>query len=233
MNTETILMLLLCMAIMLVPIFFLALRYRIKAWKSLPIAFSVILIGTVGALLLSFVESSSFGGRSYYGAVFLIPLLFVYLAKWLKIPYGDLMDLCAPAGGVVLLVLKNQCIAAGCCGGKVLYYTVVGDPVYFPSQYAEMINGTILLIIVFVMAWRGKQRQNVYGWFMLLYGCTRFVLNWFRADSSQLLAGLPNGIVWSLVSIFFGLLWVTNRKLTIVKRNSEVDSPDPVAKISE
>lgn len=110
-----------------------------------------------------------------------------------------------------------------------MYYTFVGDPVLFPSQLVESINGAVLMVILFVMAWIGKQRQKMYGWFMLLYGSTRFILNFFRDDSSELIAGLPNGTVWSLVAIFIGFLWITNRKLAIIKRNTEEDGTKPAA----
>lgn len=229
MTKESLIILLIGTAAMWLLVFLLMIRYREKVWKSVPVALSITIVGTIGAFVWPFIENSAFEGRSYYGAVFVIPLVFLYLAKWLRIPYGDLMDFCAPAGCVMLMIMKLDCLRVGCCPGITMYYTFVGDPVLFPSQLVESINGAVLMVILFVMAWIGKQRQKMYGWFMLLYGSTRFILNFFRDDSSELIAGLPNGTVWSLVAIFIGFLWITNRKLAIIKRNTEEDGTKPAA----
>ena len=87
----------------------------------------------------------------------------------------------------------------------------------FPSQLVELINAVVLMLVLMVMALSQKWRGKIYPWYLIIYGCTRFVLNWFRF-TSPLLMGLPAGNLWSLVAIFIGVLWLTDRKIVIVKK---------------
>ena len=120
MDIKTITMLSIGTGAMFVIITVLMLRYKTIIWKSLPVTVLLTIAGTLGTYIWFFVEASHFGGRSYYGAVFLVPLMFVFIAKLMKIPYGDLMDFCAPAECVMLAIMKYQCFTEGCCAGKVL-----------------------------------------------------------------------------------------------------------------
>ena len=78
--------------------------------------------GTLGTFIWYAIESGGFGGRSFYGAVFIVPLLFIPVAYLFRIPYAKLMDLCAPAECMMLVLMKALCLMEGCCGGRVLFY---------------------------------------------------------------------------------------------------------------
>lgn len=206
---------------MLILILIMMRMYRVRMWKGLPVAVILTVTGTIGTYIWFLIECSFFGGRSYFGAVFLVPLAFVYIAKLLRIPYGHLMDFCAPAECVMLAIMKYQCLLDGCCGGKVLYSIALDGSVVFPSQMAELINAFILMIVLLVMGYFPKNRGKIYGWYLLLYGITRFVLNLLRETATPFLLGLPIGNVWSLLAIFIGFLWLTDRKLIILKTEPE------------
>lgn len=206
---------------MLVLIAILMLYYRVKLWKSIPVALMLTITGTLGTYIWFFLEASFFGGRSYYGAVFLVPLGFWYVAKWMRIPYGELMDFCAPAECVMLAIMKYQCLVDGCCGGILLPASLLGPNTIFPSQIVELINALILMAILMGIGFGKKYRGKVYAWYMVMYGATRFVLNFFRVDNDPLLLGLPAGHLWSLLSIFIGVLWLTDRTVAIVKINAQ------------
>ena len=220
MTSDTILALSLGTGAMLALILIIMLRYRIRLWKGLPVALLLTVTGTLGTYIWFFVESSIFGGRSYYGAVFLVPLAFCYVARLLGIPYGDLMDLCAPAECVMLAIMKYQCLEDGCCAGKVLLSIAIDGSVIFPSQLVELINALVLMAVLMTMAFFKKTRGKLYPWYLVLYGATRFVLNFFRADTQPLLLGLPAGNLWSLLAIFLGVLWLTDRKLAIIPKST-------------
>ena len=217
MTTKTVIALSMGTLAMLILILINAIKYKIKIWKSVPIAVILTVTGTIGTYIWFFVEASWFGGRSYYGAVFLVPLAFVYLAKLMKIPYGELMDLCAPAECVMLAIMKYQCLVDGCCGGRLLY-VLEEKEIYFPSQIIELVNALILVVVLMLMTLGNKCRGKIYPWYLVIYGTTRFFLNLFRADLSPLLLGLPAGNLWSLLSIFIGIMWLTDRKLLIIKK---------------
>lgn len=192
--------------------------YRVRMWKGLPVAIILTVTGTISTYIWYFIESARFGAQSYYGAVFLIPLAFVYVAKLLRIPYTQLLDFCAPAECVMLAIMKYRCAVDGCCAGKVLLAIAMDGSVVFPSQIAELANALIIMIVLLVLAFCGKNRGKIYPWYMVIYGGTRFVLNLFRADTTPVLLGLPIGNLWSLLAVFLGVLWLTDRKLTIVRK---------------
>ena len=209
---------------MLVLILILMKLYRVKLWKGFPVAILLTITGTIGTYIWFFIESSFFGGRSYYGAVFLVPIAFVYLAKFMRIPYGYLMDFCAPAECVMLALMKYQCLVDGCCSGRVMLEIAMDGSVVFPSQIVELINALLLMAVLMGMAFFKKWRGKIYPWYLVIYGSTRFILNFFRADIEPLLLGLPAGNLWSLLSIFIGILWLIDRKIVIVKKQSSKEN---------
>ena len=202
---------------MLILMLIIGIKYRMNLWKCIPVAVVLTIVGTIGTYLMYFVENASFEGSSYFGAVFFVPIVFIVFSKLIKIPYGDLLDLCAPAECIMLVLMKYQCLINGCCSGRMLYLTPEGVAVMFPSQLVELINAVVLMLVLMVMALSQKWRGKIYPWYLIIYGCTRFVLNWFRF-TSPLLMGLPAGNLWSLVAIFIGVLWLTDRKIVIVKK---------------
>ena len=221
MTPKTILALSVGTCAMLVLIAILMKRYGIRLWKSVPVAVALTITGTIGTYIWYFIEASWFGGRSYYGAVFLVPIAFVYFARLMKIPYGELMDFCAPAECVMLAIMKYQCLVDGCCGGKVLLSIAMDGSVVFPSQIVELANALIIMTVLMVMAFTGKWRGKIYPWYLVIYGATRFVLNFLREDTSPLLLCLPAGNLWSLLAIFVGILWLKDLKLAIIKNEAK------------
>jgi prolipoprotein diacylglyceryltransferase len=208
---------------MLLLILIMMSKYQIKLWKGLPVTVLLTITGTIGTYIWYFIESARFGAQSYYGAVFLVPLAFIYIAKLMKIPYGDIMDFCAPAECVMLAIMKYRCLIDGCCAGKVLLSIAMDGSVIFPSQIVELVNAFVLMAVLLGMAFCKKTRGKIYAWYLVLYGATRFVLNLFRADTTPFLLGLPVGNIWSLLAIFLGILWLTDRKLIITKKTPGED----------
>lgn len=202
---------------MLILITILMKRYSIACWKGIPVSILLTVTGTIGTYIWFFVEGSWFGGRSYYGAVFLVPIAFAYLARYINIPYSELMDFCAPAECIMLVIMKYQCLIDGCCGGRTLGVTADGVGIIFPSQIVELSNALILAAVLMCMAFSSRNRGKIYAWYMILYGATRFVLNWFREDTTPLLMALPAGNLWSLLAVFIGTLWLLDYKIAIVK----------------
>lgn len=201
---------------MWIPMLFLCGSYKIPVWKSPLIAVLLTLVGTVGTYLWFVVENSRFGGRSFFGAVVLVPLVFLGFAKLLKVPYPHLMDLCAPAECVMLALMKFSCFKDGCCGGRELFVNAEGIFVYFPSQIAEAINAMLIFATLMILAYRQEQRGRIYPWYLVIYGATRFILNWFRNGLTPFLLYLPIGNFWALCSLIVGVYML--RKL---RRNME------------
>ncbi len=194
--------------LMLIPVAILAIWYKVRMWKSILATFLLTAVGTVGTYIWYYFENGSLGGISFYGAVFVVPILFALLALLLRIPYGTLMDLCAPAECVMLAFMKVQCLSTGCCGGRVLGVTKAGAQIVFPSQIVELINGLMIMVALMVLGRKKPKRGDLYPMYMVIYGCTRFVLNFFRAQQSNFFLGMSPGNVWSVLSIMLGIAWL-------------------------
>jgi len=190
---------------MLIPILIQSKWYNIKLWKSIPLALMLTLVGTLSTYIWNYVESGNFDGVSFFGAVFIVPVVFVAVSKILNIRYGILMDLCAPAECAMLVIMKSLCFVNGCCYGIGLYTSKLGGLVRFPSQIVELLNALVLVVVLLYLSKQIKNRGSIYLWYMILYGSTRFVLNFFR-DTAPVFLFLGFGSIWALASLIIGIL---------------------------
>ena len=160
-------------------------------------------VGVFGTRLMRLIESGTWNGYSFYGAVFLVPVIMTILSKVLSMDTGKLLDTCAPAGCVMLALMKVNCIITGCCYGRMIRFGRSGMAVRFPSQITELIAGLILLVVILKIIYSEKQQGIVYAWFLFLYGSSRFLLNLLR-ETSPFLLGLSAGCFWSVLAVLIG-----------------------------
>lgn len=200
-------------AAMLVPIMIQGKWNDIKPLKRVAIAFLLTICGTVGTYILFFIENGWIGGTSFFGAIFFVPILFLPLAKLLKIPFGILLDICSPAECIMLAIMKVQCQISGCCGGREVCF--MGEEFIFPSQIAEMINALMIFVILMLLAYRKNNIGKIYPLLMVIYGISRFILNIFREVWITTDMILPFGNIWSLLAVMVGIIW-----LIIIKKQN-------------
>lgn len=179
-------------------------KLEMPLWKIMLATLLLTVMGVLGTQLLYFVEAGAWGGQSYFGAVLFVPLVFLPIALLLRVPYGCMMDLCAPAECAMLLVMKIDCLMAGCCGGMVMYYTVEAKAVFFPSQLAEGFNALLIMAVLVWLEHKRKLRGGLYPLYLVLYGCTRLILNSFRWGLTPFVWRIPAGHFWALCSILLG-----------------------------
>lgn len=195
-------------ALMGVPIVFVSHKYGIRIWKGFVATVLLTVTGTVGTFLMYYLENGKWGGLSFYGAVFLVPIVFLCVAPILKIPYRELTDLSAIGECIMLALMKVHCLINTCCMGRVLFTAADGTAVLFPSREVELVNALIIFFILLRWALKGKNRGELYPWYLLIYGSARFVLNIFRqawVDKTML---LPVGNIWSIIAIAIGIIWI-------------------------
>lgn len=193
--------------------------YGVEKKKTIITAVFITVVGLIGTHAMSFIESGYWGGMSFYGAVFLIPVLMCPMAKILKVGYGDLMDMCSPAGCLMLAVLKIKCRIEGCCRGKL--FTFSTSQFRFPSQIVECIFALVLMMVLLRIIAKGKHRGMVYPICLIMYGTGRFFLNLLRYTEPWI-GPLSTGCVWSLISIAIGtsVLISNKRKVQIQEHDS-------------
>jgi phosphatidylglycerol:prolipoprotein diacylglycerol transferase len=217
MENSYIIALLIGLMAMMVVLLRLGEIYNISQCKAVIYSVMLLLVGVAGARLMYLVENQCWGGYSFFGALLLIPIIFYAVARFFGIPYGELMDVCAPTECVMLVILKLNCHFSGCCYGMIL---AESDEIVirFPSQLVEAINGLVIMLVLVKLIKNGKHRGKIYPIFLVLYGITRVILNCFRGDLQPFVLGLSAGHFWALVSIVTGIV-----VLAISYRGKEAD----------
>ena len=176
---------------------------KVQLWKYPVISLLLTAAGVAGAMLMYRIEAGHFGGTSFFGAILFIPFLMIP-ALLLRVPFLELMDLCAPAECLMLAFMKLDCLANNCCIGK---YLPTLD-FQFPSQIVEMVTILLIMLVLMRLEKSPREKGRLYGWYLILYGTTRFALNWFRYGLTPFVWILPAGNFWSLVAIAAGALWL-------------------------
>lgn len=176
---------------------------QIQLWKFPIISILLTIAGVIGAMLMYFIETGEFKGTSLFGSIFFIPIILLP-ALALRIPFNQLMDLCAPAECLMLVLMKLDCLLSGCCMGKYL----PSLEMQFPSQVIEMIVFFVIMLLLLRLEHNEKNQGCIYAHYLIVYGFARFVLNWFRYGVKPFVWILPAGNFWSLVSIVLGFIWL-------------------------
>ena len=175
----------------------------VALWKLPVISIFLTLAGVAGAMLMYFIETGSFGGTSLFGSIFFIPILLLPILL-LRVKFTTLMDLCAPAECLMLVLMKLDCQLSGCCFGKYL----PSLEIQFPSQIIEMIVFFVIMLVLIQLERREENQGRIYGHYLIIYGIARFILNWFRYGVAPFVWILPAGNFWSLVAIALGVVWL-------------------------
>jgi prolipoprotein diacylglyceryltransferase len=191
-----------------IPITLVARKYGIRVWKAFLTTFLLTVFGATGTFVMYFIENGRFGGLSFYGAVFLIPIAFAVVSPVLKIPYGKLLDLCAIGECIMLALMKVHCILSQCCIGRILFTGSDGKVVRFPSREVELAVAIVIFVILLCWVHRGQHCGQLHAWYFILYGSTRFVLNILREAWVTTNMLLPYGNIWSIVAVSVGILWL-------------------------
>lgn len=180
---------------------------QIKIWKMVIISILLTISGVLGAMLMHRIENGSFGGTSFFGAVLFIPFI-ISPAVLLKIRYSTLLDLCAPCEALMLAFMKFDCILSGCCIGKYL----PSLEFQFPSRTIEIIVTLIITVALVKIENKNDNKGLIYAWYLILYGFSRFWLNWFRYGVKPVIWIFPYGNVWSIVAVVSGIVWIAVAK---------------------
>lgn len=184
---------------------------HIKLWKYPVTSVLLTIAGVAGAMLMFYIESGKFGGTSFFGAILFIPILLLLPALALGISFGTMMDLCAPAECLMLAFMKLDCLMSDCCIGKYL----PALQLQFPSQIVEMVTILIIMLLLIRLENSGNHKGQLYGYYLIFYGFTRFILNWFRYGLTPFVWILPAGNFWSIVALAAGLIWLAVLRRTI------------------
>lgn len=181
----------------------------VKILKAVLITIIVVAISFLGAKILYYIEQPHillsnglrFSGVSFFGSVYLVPVLMIIVAKLFKQNYYELMDFVSPSLMLMLAVLRIGCYLSDCCGGVML--NVSGENFRFPAQITECVIDILIMfgLLLYEKFWKNKGRQ--YFLIMVYYGAVRFVLEYLR-DTPKDWLGLSHGQCFAVISVLIG-----------------------------
>jgi len=198
--------------------------YRKHYGLSLKQGFLIPAIAFPPAYLMLLVVSWAEHGFTQWGAnnmvrIFvLLPIVAVIAAKIIHVPFNTVADYIAPAVSMIQAFGHLVCPVAGCCYGYPcdwgFWNRQTGD-YRFPNQWLECL---VALIIVFLCMGYAKRHHydgsgRVYPLFLLLFGSTRFLLEFLR-DNEKLFWGISELALHAAFMVLAGAVWwrVLNRR---------------------
>lgn len=151
------------------------------------------------------------GGRIYeLNFIRIVPFLWSYfalLAWYLKDPCGKVFDFLTIVGAFLFVVARIGCIFPGCCHGYPsewgLYSNVAGA-VCFPIQIIEIVVGMIVAFLLLYLSKKPTCQGKIYPYYLVLFGGTRFVLEFFR-DNEKLFLGLSELTLFAAACVILGI----------------------------
>ena len=184
----------------------------LPAQQVMDLGIWIIISALVGAkLLLLIVDFDQFtanpkdllglarsGGVFYGGLIAAVIVALVYLRRH-RMPLWTTTDVFAPGIALGHVVGRMGCLLAGCCFGKPasvpwaitftdpLAMANVGTPLGIPLHPTQLYDaGAEALILAFLLVFERRGRAfpgRTFWTYMLLYGVTRFVVEFYRGDN--------------------------------------------------
>lgn len=189
-------------------------RYRMNALSCGLFALILTLTGVAGAMGMYYLETGAFGGVSFFGSVFLIPVLMPLLGLLFRLKPGETLDLCAPCVAIMIGCMRFNCFLSGCCGG---WQMCVGSLCFaWPTQMLESIGDFAILLWLLKKETQEYYSGRLYPLFLISYSTMRFTLEFLR-DTPKDWLYLSHGQWFSLVAVIAGVLW---GKFVVVKRRN-------------
>ena len=149
---------------------------------------------TPGGLRLLLYSTGFFLG----GVIVAVPFGYYWFRR-VGIPYGKGLDLLAVAGAVAEAIGRWGCFCSGCCWGtpthvpwavtfpeiaRRLHPGLPDVPIHPTQLYQSLAGWTILGVLAYLYP-RKRFDGQILATFILLYGATRFVLEFFRGDEGR------------------------------------------------
>lgn len=166
--------------------------------------------GIAGAKLLYYLENGlQTGGVSFFGSVYLIPIVMPLIGYLFGLRASQTLDVCAPCVAIMVGFIRIGCLLCGCCGGWVMY---VGD-IYFtwPTQIMESIGDFVICAWLLRIEAQGKKQKVLYPVFMISYSTMRFLIEFLRYKPDKWL-NLGHGQWFAVVAIVVAIIWINKNK---------------------
>lgn len=156
------------------------------------------------------------GGLTYYGGFLLaVPVGLAFARRRHLVPL-QVADIGAPAVALGLVLGRFGCFFNGCCyGARTTSWLGVTLPGRFVAQHpTQLYESAAALLLFFILHFAIRPRKRghgeVFGWWLVLYGVVRFMLELFRADPRGSLGPFSTSQLLSLPLVAAGA-WLVAR----------------------
>ena len=198
-------------------------RYNFGVIKSIIFSVLTVVLGLTGAKLLYIFENwkstlengITLGGVSFFGSVYLIPLLMAPIGYLFKLKPKQSLDASAPAVAVMIGCIRVGCFFNGCCGG---WTTESGFT--WPTQAMESICDFMLLFFLLQMEKKERYKGWLYPTLIAAYSSYRFLIEFLRNTPRGLL-GLANGHWFAIAGMIVGGSWLLLLNIQSRKKKSK------------
>lgn len=156
-------------------------------------------------------------GGVFYGGLIAALAVALVLVRRYQLRIWTTADLFAPGIALGHVVGRLGCLLAGCCYGRPtdlpwgitftnpLAATNVGTPLGVPLHPTQLYDAgaeLLILIVLLVTERKGRVFEGRTFWlYMLLYGLSRFVIEFFRGDDRGVILGISTSQFVSVVIV--------------------------------
>ena len=190
--------------LMIVFSLFMRKKFKISIFQIIVLMLYAIFVGIVTAFLMFYIENGWWGGQSLFGVVLFTPIFVILMSFLLKIKYRRVLGIYAFNECIMLAVMKLHCNSVGCCKGNEFFRDVCPIPL-------ELIESFSLIIILFMLLRIERKHDtfnSLYGYYLIMYGLSRIILNNFRNNLKSFVWILPPGHFWAIISIAIGIIYL-------------------------
>ena len=154
-----------------------------------------------------------------------------------KLPFFSLTDYFIPGLVIGHAFGRIGCFFAGCCYGmecetpiSVVFPAGGAAPAGIPLLPTQLMESAFLFLLCAFLVWRLTKKKpfgTVSGWYMVLYGVWRFVIEFFRSDERGAVGALSTSQFISLFVFAGGVALLLLVKFGVLKK-TVLDLPIPV-----
>jgi phosphatidylglycerol:prolipoprotein diacylglycerol transferase len=185
-------------------------------------------------------------GGVWYGGFIGGLLTGVLLIRRYRLSFWKVTDAFAPGVAIGQAVGRQGCFAAGCCWGRPTdapwgvefgeaAHRITGVPVgihLHPTQLYESAAAFIIFLFLYWLHRRKRFSGQVIATYAVLYGLTRFTIEFFRDDPRgdiaglTTLTGLSTSQLISLVVVVVGIVFLVLRRRRSNSEGNEAQASD-------
>ena len=198
---ENSLLVLLSLASVFTALWLMQFRERLKIKWPAVLVLTLLHVGYgVLCVRLFAAMEGTVGGMSLFGAVFFMPLAYFLGAKATKRSMAEVFDIFGIAMIATLLFARCNCLASGCCLGRLI---TSASTLRWPTRELEIIYYIAFLICFIPKVTHQKTQGSLYPVYMLTYGVFRFIIEFFRVSNTNQLFHLSH--LWAALAAIVGL----------------------------